>query len=400
MKKRILAIVSATAIVAMLFGATPQAAKASSGDIYYDYYVSASGNDVGAPNDSCAAPYSTDLQDALDDYESGDTIYLCAGTYGGPFYAENGDVTIVGAGAKKSIINGSNYGDPAISVGYWDGDFYTDDLTIDSLTITAGWSNDAWDWDGYGGGVYANDFTCRNSVLSNNYADRNGGGVFATGNVESTKCTYFKNGAEGRGGAIDVAYNITDTSSVYSGNYAWDDGGGVNIEARADDSEDSSFTKSTFINNNAGQLNESGWFQNGGAIHVNDSQDEDLFIYASKFTNNQADDQGGAIYTSDWVQVHNSQFTNNTAAYGGAIYTEYQVYLNRNTFKANRATNGWGGAFYSENYAEVTSNTFLKNFALLGDGHNSNGGYADCMDIYGANTRTVYTTQYLNGGGC
>jgi len=384
MRKRILALISATAIVALAFGATPRTAAATT----YDFYINNNApgdNALLAANTSCKFPYSEELQDALDDYTDDDTIYLCAGTYGGPFYAENGDVTIVGAGAKKSIIDGHDDGDPAISVGNSCETFCADDLTIDSLTITNGSANECDLTCGYGGGVFADNFTCSNSVLSDNYAGLDGGAVYAQTNVTINKCTFTGNRAdEGSGGAVYVYDTIIDNGGVYRDNAAGSDGGAVEIYGP--DDGDSYFTKSTFDSNYTCYNECKGVRSNGGAIHIDHDSDHDLTITSSKFIDNWTDDWGGAVFAADRLYITSSSFINNYSdSDGGAVYSQGNMSLVKDSFKYNGT---WceGGALYTRDRLTMESTTFLKNYSI----HcSTNGGWADSAQLSKGNSNTI-----------
>ena len=67
----------------------------------------------------------------------------------------------------------------------------------------------------------------------------------------------------------------------------------------------------------------------------------------SAFANNTASDRGGAIYVRDGVSVQNCEFENNTAKYGGALYScaGYNTVSSSN-FKYNVAYDD-GGAIYN-----------------------------------------------------
>jgi len=363
MRKRLLALISASAIVALMFGGTPRAATAAN---FYDYYISQRGDGYGF-NKSCAHPFSNDLQDAFDDASgsgSDVSIFLCAGTYIGQYVTESQSVTIVGQSAKSTVIDGNDDGDRALSAlfncpgpGTCVGD-----LTIRNLTIRNGYSgSDA-------GAVYADDFACYNSVLSGNYADDQGGAVYAEGTVTTNKCTYSGNYAESDGGALWANVSVTDTNGKFLDNYSEDDGGAVYVD---DDFSDdaSTFVGSTFTGNDAssglchGACGESS--PNGGA----------LFSYGvvnlnkTTFTNNAAGNHGGAVFTYDTINVANSKFIGNFAEYmGGAIASTWwnscsgaNTYITSSTFRSNTAR--VGGAL-SVFYTRTTYSTFSGNAGL------------------------------------
>lgn len=364
MRKRLLALISASAIVALMFGGTPRAATAAN---FYDYYISQRGDGYDF-NKSCAHPFSNDLQDAFDDASgsgSDVSIFLCAGTYVGQYTTYSESVTIVGQSAKSTVIDGDNTdgsGDRALGAYFECDGICAGDLTIRNLTIRNGYS------DGDAGAVYADDFACYNSVLSGNYAETDGGAVYAEGTVTTNKCTYSGNYAEFDGGAIWASDSVTDTNGKYLDNYSEDDGGAVYIDDDYGD-DASTFAGSTFTGNDAssglGYGAHGGDSPNGGA----------LFSYGvvnlnkATFTNNAAGNHGGAVFTYDTINVANSKFIGNFAEYmGGAIASTWwnscsgdSAYITSSTFRSNTAR--VGGAL-SVAFTRTTYSTFSGNAEL------------------------------------
>ena len=125
---------------------------------------------------------------------------------------------------------------------------------------------------------------------------------------------YIKNGAS------MILKNITITNATSS------DGGAIhNILGTL------TVSNSTFNNNQA--------TDEGGAIH---NYVGTLTVSNSTFNNNQATKDGGAIYDNSeriLTNIASSNFTNNTALQGAAIYAYGWVNLTNNAFKENTATN-------------------------------------------------------------
>lgn len=101
---------------------------------------------------------------------------------------------------------------------------------------------------------------------------------------------------------------------------------------------------------------------NGGAIQF--SERGQGSVTYSEFVYNKAQN-GGAIYTKGIVDsIANSIFSNNSAVNGGAIYSAYNGvfnnddYLINNTFTANSAITN-GGALYIDLTANENSNKAL-----------------------------------------
>ncbi len=124
----------------------------------------------------------------------------------------------------------------------------------------------------------------------------------------------------------------------------------------------------TFLNNSAE------WW--AGAIHTH--SDASTVINQSTFKHNLAGWNGGALFTYSVLEVYNSLFEDNnctTDTGGGAIgsynyESNYDILIENCTFKNNNNldTNGHGGAITSLNggYLNVYDSTFISNSATVG----------------------------------
>ncbi|MBR6024093.1 MAG: hypothetical protein IK044_03905 [Methanobrevibacter sp.] len=84
------------------------------------------------------------------------------------------------------------------------------------------------------------------------------------------------------------------------------------------------------------------------------------------FANNQVTDSGGAIVTQGITTINNAIFTNNTATkYGGALIIQGITIINNATFTNNTATK-YGGALYVQYPTAISNSTFTQNIAKLG----------------------------------
>ena len=106
----------------------------------------------------------------------------------------------------------------------------------------------------------------------------------------------------------------------------------------------------------------------GGAIY--NGVDKPLTIKDCEFSSNRADDEnGGAICSVGDVNIVNSVFSGNFAAYrGGAVFSNNNVTVDKCTFVENKAKNAAtfvnadGGAIYAD-VVNVNNSTFRSNFA-------------------------------------
>ena len=379
-----MALLGASVIIGLIFVGTPAKTEAAT---RFDWYVNTNARQYG-DNKSCSNPEDTDLQDVLNMASEGDTIMVCAGRYYGPFYTNNESITLVGQGAKKTIIDGNEDGDPAIVVGFEGcGSFCTGDLSIEALTITNGWADgDVWP---NGGAVWADDFSCRNSVISYSWADGSGGAVDAD-TVTSYGCTYKYNGADVDGGAIMVYDWIDSTRDIFTNNQSGDDGGAVEID---DNGYDSTFDKATFTDNTAcedyySECDEHSTWGGGGAISSS-SGESYLYISSSTFTSNSSSADGGAI-KANYVRITKSRFVDNYANNnGGAVSARDNLDLYSVTFTGNYAE-GIGGALHTYGSLYMAGTKLSGN---IGDDAYDGGFVEDYAVFWKGNSNNLLVSQ-------
>ncbi len=117
--------------------------------------------------------------------------------------------------------------------------------------------------------------------------------------------------------------------------------------------------------------------ENGGAI---DAQSFDsLTINDTVFTNNEANNYGGAIYIDNGnsnalVQLSNTDFSgNNSSDIGGALYCKDASILIRNSAFSNNKTFDVAGAFYYKS-TELSQAATLRNTSFTSNVADSDGG--------------------------
>ena len=427
MLKRILAGLSASAVIVLTVGAAPAAALSRNMPASTDYVISLTGvadSSLSASQQNCMRPYSHDLQDALDAYDNGDIIYLCPGVYVGPFSATHGDgLTLVGANPRTTIIDGASSGDSTI---YIDTDSY---FTVQNLTFRNGYV----DTNGEPGAAIHTDnaFTCINSTFEDNETWTSGyhvGGAVATdgyGDVEVNRCTFKNNkaadeggaiyvgnaapdyyadficnastfvnnraylgsGPRGWGGAVHVVYDATINRCSFNGNHGNFGGAifmGGNLTVR----------DSTFTNNEA--------YCSGGAVQLQGYFGTSTMFLRSTFTGNHTLDGdcpfyswdedvwvgGGAIFSLfNTITTVSSKFTNNTSLWaGGAIASLESIYSYSSTYTGNRAYAGGGALYQDDNYLYLYEGNVLKrNYSISGGGFWADNVYVDAVNIFSGN---------------
>jgi uncharacterized repeat protein (TIGR01451 family)/CSLREA domain-containing protein len=428
--RRIASIVCVTALAALGFAAQADAAS---------FTV----NSFSDTNDGSCTASLCSLRDAIvaaDATPGASTITLAAGTYkltradSAPGQLDDptvGDLdinagvslTITGAGATQTIID-ANHIDRAFAV-HAGGSLTLSGVTIqrgDTSTFTA--ANDSTD-PGYGAAIY-NDgsLTITGSTLMLNTAEQDGGGIysdtaatstsvtdssislnngdgpgggglaFAAGSVTLTGDTLDGNDTDGQGGFLldnSSPGALTISDSTASSNSSGDDGGALALMGSG----------AVTVTNSTLDSNDSSADGAGGAIVVYPT--ETLTIQGSTLDGNSAgNNQGGAIYMNGAaLNVSASQFADDSALDGGAIYTDASTHtsptaISTTAFTSDDATDdtaGGGGAIYDQQGAlTVTSSTFSGNVARIGGGlfYNSADGLALINDTLDGNAVVLY----------
>jgi predicted outer membrane repeat protein len=175
------------------------------------------------------------------------------------------------------------------------------------------------------------------------------------------------------GGAIKVQFGgkLVIINSTFEENEAAQAGGAISIQANTGMNNLVAIINSTFDNNKA---------QAGGAISSLQNVGNSLVaIFGSDFTENSATQVGGAVYLDDLsaVIVNASNFTDNYAAEkGGAINALGDLIVAGSEFENNAAELG-GAIYVSDKYAavklDVDESVFTLNSAC-------NAGGAICID--------------------
>ncbi len=227
-----------------------------------------------------------------------------------------------------------------------------------------------------GGAIWAQCLTvegtsmCSNGALTfeSNSSQSNGGAIYVSGKVamnQNTVLTFSKNQSEKCGGAIYAASGGSGTktmdisghsgSVVFENNEAVEQGGAIYV--RQDYSVSFEDNNSVVFRGNSAS--------DGGAIYVYYGYNTTLRFNGNAsllFENNHAEGKGGAILHLGGQIIDNTSvvFSNNDAAYGGAICASYNpIYIEGNgsiTFSGNHAQ--YGGAIYVESSAlNICGNT-------------------------------------------
>lgn len=227
-------------------------------------------------------------------------------------------------------------------------------LTIDKNTFTKDIAKKS------GGAIYAvtnAPATITNSIFSENKA-KWGGAIANYSKSIINNVTFNKNEATSTGGAIYTGKGITVEESSLVENKA-NKGGAIYISKGESEIKNTSFTKNESKNG-------------GGAIFINHDNKGTTSISKTSFTENISNAFGGGIYLglNGKLDVNESEFTKNQAAYGagissaadGNIDTDLSnIKVEGTSFTENEALDGAG--IFTAFPAEVSTSTFKKNMA-------------------------------------
>ena len=218
----------------------------------------------------------------------------------------------------------------------------------------------------YAGAIYnTGTINCYNSTFNNNLAKANTMSANYLALYEPDSIAYSYGGAIYNQGTLTLVDSILTSNIANSEAYRSESGksfayggaihnnGTLNIE-------------NSVLNNNSVISNPYYAYAIGGAI----SNNKIMNIKNSNLTGNKSvtnsneeirvETCGGAIYNRGKTSTNNLKLINNTAEYGGAIYTTKYMNIANSHFVNNNITYT-GGAIYTENGLKITNSVFINN---------------------------------------
>lgn len=295
------------------------------------------------------------IKNATESVNSGGYVYIANGIYNEGNISVNTNMKIIGGSSNNTIINGDMGSAFNIASGV--------NVTISNITFINETSDN--------GGAITNQgyLTVNDSTFTNNTASSNGGSIYNEDNGYLTLIddNFTNNTASNFGGAIynDGILNINGcnlTSNVGGMGGAIYNYGTLNI------------LNSNLTYNNA---------CDGGAI-VNEGN---LAESCCNFTNNNAMCAGGAtiIFNGCNLKVMNSNFTGNSATFGGVFVNYGNIDVTSSNFSNNTAMD-WGGVIFNYNIAKINFSSLIGNTANMGnDLYNSMGLMDASLNWWGSN---------------
>lgn len=268
----------------------------------------------------------------------------------------------------------------------------------------------------YGGAIYskAKEFTIVNCTFDHNEAfNKYGGAIYVDKNLKKIENTDFTGNFGRSGGAIYINNNdnkLDITSCNFKNNNAQGPYSNAMGGAIYNVGSELYVSDSNFTANHAGSLDDDEQTSKpfrGGAIYTT----KEIYVDGSRFQDNFAYDDGGAIYANDGIQMGydpcyflgNYVYDSNPtyANKGGAIYTTKFINDCKGAvFIWNRAQ--YGGAIYINNKVDMTFDTcyFTDNRAMHKDGKTGCGGaiYVDSSSSKISLINNVFSNNQAHEG--
>jgi CSLREA domain-containing protein len=298
------------------------------------------------------------------------------------------DLDLVGVGAGVTVIDASSLADDDRVLHVRSGV-----VAIREVTVQGGSAVGSYPLEN-GGGIYNGAvLTVRDSVIANNSADGEGGGIFTDDDtvLEVYDSTISDNAAPGGGGINSYDGSVTvvgcdvlrnHSTGIYSarGGHQPDGGDLFVIDSRIEDntttwrgggvvvSLGSAVIVNTSIDHNSAD-------ESGGGVYVMGGW---LYHLGGSISYNTASEEGGAIRAIDaWLE--GLLLAGNQGYDGGAVYGDHgsTVQVESCAFVDNVATGVLGGGICTHGSVDVIGSTFVNNQATADiPGHRSSTGAA------------------------
>ena len=282
-----------------------------------------------------------------------------------------GGVVAVGTDSSLTVLNSHFSGNSAEMAGAIF--FYGDKLsrvfgsTFTSNTAKAGGSI----YFGELGWVNGSTFT-GNTATGGSDVSAYGGAIDSDGMLFVSDSIFSQNGKSTYGGAISSGQYLVVSGSSFDGNTASNRGSAISADGKA------VIYNSVFENNvnsyDGGTIGHTGTFSMAlvGSVFNNNTAgfgggvfssgagglNSVYYLQNNTFTGNTATESGGAVMAQAPIFVYGSTFDGNSAKRAGAIYASAPIQIYNSVFTGNESTEEAGGALFSKNVLFITSSTF------------------------------------------
>ena len=326
-----------------------------------------------------AEPYS-DIQEAIDAAETGDTVVIEPGIYEGDIDFKGKEIKLLSTDPQNpdivasTVIKGSGNGSV---VTFQNGE--GKGAVLSGFTITGGTGTKRSILSD-GGGIFIRAESSpiiENNVIIGNQS-RTGGGisVIMNSSPEIRSNIITENEAEQGGGiAVSGSIHLVLEDNIINQNKALRDGGGVSFDHNA-----SATLKGNIVSDNeAGRIGGGlyAWFEHegliieentfdgnksvaGGAIGISESSD--VVIKSNIIKNNIGSSTGGGISVYGDSIIIDNLIKGNSSKEGGAISCyEWHIEVRGNTIERNTSEESGGGIFINGGSADIVKNIFEEN---------------------------------------
>ena len=307
------------------------------------------------------------IQAAIDAASNGNTIIISPGMYKGP---GNRDIRFKD---KKITVRGTDPNDPNIVSatiidcngtelephrGFYFGSIGEAESVLSGLTIKNGYAYS------YGGAICCDGLTSptiTNCIITSNFADGFGGGIFSEGgSVTVNGCTITDNTCNWRGGGICALYGYpTMTNCTISDNSVIYGGGGIFSEYAC-----LQISNCTITGNSA---------EYGGGAGIYSESGSPLLLTGCSITANSAEEGcGGGISWCGNAQISNCTVTENSARWGAGIFCGGEGTISNCSITGNSGSEDGAGIFW---FGDLTvTNSLISGNRLKFAGGGSGGG--------------------------
>lgn len=269
---------------------------------------------------------------------------------------------------------------------------------LDGVTIKGGAANGGEGLADFatdkGGGVYMGlNATLQNSVITENTADDNGGGVFVNaGRVVS--CLIYNNSATANGGGVFVSGAGLVNRSMVTENSA-KNGSGVYLDKNsAEYPEEYLILSTSVISNNTALVNGAVYCNAGGVLLQNTIVNNDC--PSSVDASNPNSSETGGLYINKYAYVINSVLWNNLI--NGSNVPMYTLGASVDNVRFyNNAISGTSNAVWNNIYQTSTLKLSDDNASAVAIGPDFMGGYPTGVGVQGSLDRPSYYWEPKQG---